>query len=108
MLLPRQVMGSFLLLLGALALSMTGCASSTSPGGAGGSDSGNPGAGGAGGAESDAALLFPSCTPGTALDPVILDFNTPPSNPAQAQFGAYGKFGGGTYQYPAGAITSSF
>jgi hypothetical protein len=91
-----------------LALSVTGCASSTSAGGAGGSDGGSPGTGGTGGAELDAGPLLPSCTPGIALDPVILDFNTPPTNPAQAQFGAFGRFGGGTYQYPAGSITSSF
>jgi hypothetical protein len=110
--------GSSLFLFASVALLVTGCGSSTSSGGAGGGTGtggriggvGGRGLGGSGtgGAAVDAGPIFPSCTPLTATAATILNFNTPPTDPAQAQFGDFTTmFSGGTFQYPA-AITSNF
>jgi len=113
-----KVVGSSLslsvLLFSAVALLVTGCASSSSTGGTGGSTGGatggRTGTGGAGqgGAGFDAGSTFPTCTPTTAVAALILDFSTFNATSNQAMFGVFGtSFAGGTYQYP-GAITSNF
>ena len=102
----------FAIMFACVPLSVTGCGGSASPGGTGGRTGAGGGVGradtGMGGAVVDAGPIFPSCTPTTVVDPLVLDFSTfdAPSN--QARFGVFGTtFAGGTYQYPA-AIMSSF
>lgn len=108
--------GSSVFRFGLAAWLVTACGCSTSGAGTGGQAGaggaagaiGSTDASGTGGSTFDAAPTWPSCTPVTAVDPLVLDFSAfnPTSN--QAMFGVFGtSFAGGTYQYPA-AITSTF
>jgi hypothetical protein len=108
--------GTSLILFASVAALATGCGSSSSTNGTGGKtgSGGALGAGagghlgtggtgtGTGGVIVDAGPILPQCVPAIALasDQNILDFSGLAAGAGQANYGSFGAFGGGTFEYP--------